>query len=962
MKTLLTALLLGCCCLGTFGQGIVQFRNYVTSTTPQINAPVYLDWVGGTLPDGSNPMWRTALIGGPTTSTPASLSTEGTLQMMFGTGANSTISWVNFRSGTTPPIAPGYVNCGSAWGRAVPGVDWGGTALVQMVAWEGNYTSWHDAFTAWMSGGWVRIGFSNPLTLSLPSGPTDVNATYLWGLNSFAIGGCLGPYFEYFTAMPTNQTVNPGEPAVFCAGALACPYPAFQWFFNGAPIPGAVHACYQIASAQASDAGEYYAILSGDGWGSRTTPTATLTVRPYSPTIISQPSEQKVVVGWPVDLHVGAGGAVPLGYQWFLDGKLLSGAAMPDLHYENVQLSQAGAYTVVVTNVYGSVTSAPAILTVIGEPPKLVLPPWDHSVVTGGFVDFTARATGALPQAYQWFFNGNSIPGATSTDLHFQRADSSHSGNYTVVVTNAFGAITSPPARLTLVMPSKPVTGSVVAWGDNRYDQGSVPAGVSNIIAVSAGDWHNLALDSAGGVHAWGYNSAGQTNIPPGLDSVTAISAGSYQNLALKSDGTVVSWGSTLGGTVPAGLSNVTAVAAGGAHNLALKSDGTVVAWGYNNWGQTVVPPDLVGVVAVAAGANHSLALRYDGTLVAWGYNGYRQTNVPSGLAPVTAIAAGGDLSLALTADGRVFGWGGNCFGQVQVPPEISSVIALAAGGDYFNTINSHCLALKSDGTTAAWGYLQVGPPPDGLETAIEISCGGYHNLALVSDAPVLVQLPVSQTAETGSDVRFSALAIGKTPLHYQWYVNSVEAAADATNCSLQLSAVQPASTGAYTVVVTNTSGSVTSPPVMLSVIARVERTTRPGLLITSQPGSTLNLEQTDALSLSANWAPLASISMSSASQWYFDGTGFTAGQRFYRAWQAGETNSAPGLAVHTVSAIPLQGIVGGSVRVDCIDQVGPTDAWLTLATVGITNASQEFFDTSAIGQPPRLYRLVPVP
>jgi len=47
---------------------------------------------------------------------------------------------------------------------------------------------------------------------------------------------------------------------------------------------------------------------------------------------------------------------------------------------------------------------------------------------------------------------------------------------------------------------------------------------------------------------------------------------------------------------------------------------------------------------------------------------------------------------------------------------------------------------------------------------------------------------------------------------------------------------------------------------------------------------------------------------------------------------------------------------------VDHINQFGPIDAWVTLATVTLTNTSQLYFDPSAIGQPARLYRLVPVP
>lgn len=59
---------------------------------------------------------------------------------------------------------------------------------------------------------------------------------------------------------------------------------------------------------------------------------------------------------------------------------------------------------------------------------------------------------------------------------------------------------------------------------------------------------------------------------------------------------------------------------------------------------------------------------------------------------------------------------------------------------------------------------------------------------------------------------------------------------------------------------------------------------------------------------------------------------------------------------------IPLSGPIGSSVRVDHINQVGPTNAWVTLDTVVLTNSPQLYFDVTAYPQPPRLYRLVPSP
>ena len=110
-------------------------------------------------------------------------------------------------------------------------------------------------------------------------------------------------------------------------------------------------------------------------------------------------------------------------------------------------------------------------------------------------------------------------------------------------------------------------------------------------------------------------------------------------------------------------------------------------------------------------------------------------------------------------------------------------------------------------------------------------------------------------------------------------------------------------------------------------------------------------------------WFPLDIVTLASTSEYYFDLTLPLPPQRYYRGWQMGSPGVLPSvLDLHLVPVITLTGSIGRSVRLDYINRFGPIDAWGTLETVTLTNTSQLYFDTSARGQPQRLYRLVPSP
>ena len=150
----------------------------------------------------------------------------------------------------------------------------------------------------------------------------------------------------------------------------------------------------------------------------------------------------------------------------------------------------------------------------------------------------------------------------------------------------------------------------------------------------------------------------GQSTVPAGLSNVVAIAAGGSHSLALKSDGTLVAWGSNDNGesTVPTGLTNVVAIAAGISHCVALTDQGTVVTWGYFYGTPRTVPG--TNIVAIVAARSHVLVLRNDGVVLTGGDSADGLNYVPEGVSNVIAITTGAGYHVALMADGRLRCWG----------------------------------------------------------------------------------------------------------------------------------------------------------------------------------------------------------------------------------------------------------------------------------------------------------------
>ena len=232
--------------------------------------------------------------------------------------------------------------------------------------------------------------------------------------------------------------------ATFSVQASGTAPMSYQCEKKAAHSPGRrVPACK--SNVQLGDAGAYLVVVANVG-SSVTSAVAVLTVQ-VGPQMTLQPQSQMVAVGRTVTLTAGATGLPAPGYQWRKDGVGVAGATERTLTLRRVQLADAGNYAVVASNAAGSVTSAVAVVTV-DVPPVITVQPVGQTVGVGTNVTLNVGAEGRPPLFYQWRWNGAALAGATNASLELSAVGLAAGGTYTVVVSNAFGKVTSLGALL----------------------------------------------------------------------------------------------------------------------------------------------------------------------------------------------------------------------------------------------------------------------------------------------------------------------------------------------------------------------------------------------------------------------------------------------------------------------------------------------------------------------------------
>lgn len=578
---------------------------------------------------------------------------------------------------------------------------------------------------------------------NVPAGLTNIVALAGTSYGALALTADDGPPL---LGLLGDQTVEAGAIARMGITAISTTPLSYQWLCSSTNLPNATNASLVFTNIQMSRTGTYSVIVS-NVYGAVTSCPASLLVAPLA--IVASPTNMTGLIAGSVTLSVSAVGIKPFTYQWQHDGTNIIGATGATLTLANLSPDKAGSYSVIVSNSLGGMTSSTAWLDIV--PMVINSLPQNQYSFPGGNATFSISISASIPQSYQWQLNGTNLNAANSATLALTSLQYAQAGMYSVIVSNSSVVVTNS-ANL--------VVSPVAIWGGTDISPTIglfVPNGLTNVTAVSAGEYHSLALKQDGHVvaWAWGSNTYGETNVPPDLTNAVAVVAGGYFSMALRNDSTITAWGDNQYGqtNVPADLTNVVQVAAGCYYGMALKQDGTVVAWGDNRYSQTNVPLDLTNAIAITAssGSFFGMALKQDGTVVAWGDNRYGQTNVPAGLSNIVAIAAGFYHALALKANGTVVGWGNNGSGEATPPALLSNVTSITAGF-------SRSCARTDSGNVTLWGYngFNANNKPAGLSNVSQISEGYTFILALIGDGQPVLQNSFHELNKAPGNFAFS--------------------------------------------------------------------------------------------------------------------------------------------------------------------------------------------------------------
>jgi len=480
-------------------------------------------------------------------------------------------------------------------------------------------------------------------------------------------------------------------------------------------------------------------------------------------------------------------------------------------------------------------------------PPVITTQPASQTVFNGLAASLTVGAAGSAPLSYQWqagpaggpytnLLNGGSITGVNSSVLTITNVTAMWNLNYQVIVTNSFGAVTSAPPAL-LLSSSAATSISIV----NNSFESPVISGAGNTAGNPTG-WSTTGSQTYSGnayVPETVYPGTERfpTLPPPGINGnqcaeIVTLNAGIYGFIYLD---TGVKWtpGVTYQLTAAFGRGTLgypnnpnfgfrdssfnpifvqTVTSASLTANQFKDVTLTYTATGSetNGNGAYGTPGDIIIVFYSPPGGG--------GTF--WDFDNVRLVAVPPPSPPVITTAPasqtnapGGTVTFSVTASGTTpFGY------QWQATNSAAGGFTNLVKNSQISAVTNSSLVISNVTSSWALAYRVIVTNSVGLATSAPPAI-----LTLVS-APTITTQPLSQTNAAGSTVTLSVGATGSAPLSYQWQAGPVGGGtftnlinggpvSGATSNVLTITNLTASWALDYQVIVTNSSGAVTSSP-----------------------------------------------------------------------------------------------------------------------------------------------------
>jgi mucin-19 len=283
---------------------------------------------------------------------------------------------------------------------------------------------------------------------------------------------------------PASQSAGPGTNVSLSVTVNGSTPISYFWQFNGTNIPAATNATITISNLGPSQGGSYTVVVS-NVFAVVSTQAIVSVIQP--PSIVNQPSNQVVCFGSTAILNCAASGGEPLAYQWQVNGASCLSATNSSFTIANVQMSNTGSYSCLVTNVAGVAASSTAMLVVSQSVPSVTWP--NPAQITYGTALASAQlgATANVPGTFTYAPGAGTVVNAGTQTLSvvFTPSDTM---DYSAV-TNTVSMVVSP-APLTITANNRTkVYGQAITFSGTEFTAAGLVNGdiANNVTLTSSG-------------------------------------------------------------------------------------------------------------------------------------------------------------------------------------------------------------------------------------------------------------------------------------------------------------------------------------------------------------------------------------------------------------------------------------------------------------------------------------------